>query len=364
MMRRSSKRIVITGGHAVTTAVATVEELISRDEYDIHWIGARSAVEGKKIEGIESIVFPELGVKLHSISTGRVQRKFTRYTIPSLLRIPVGIVQAFFLLGKIKPDIVVSFGGFAGFPVVLAGFVRGIPIILHEQTIAVGLANKVSAWFATKVAIAREQSKQFFDEKKVILTGNPVMKSIRVLKPKLSKNKPPVIFITCGSRGSQIINQVLKEILPQLTLDFKVIHLTGKHDFEEFRHLKLKHTNYHAVDIVNPLKIAEIYEKADIVICRAGANTVSELLMVVRPAILIPIPWTRYNEQQKNAETVVESGFGTIINQDDLKGSELLELIRKTNDNWEKLVKNAKPMFRDLDQNAAAKLSDLIEKSL
>ena len=127
--------MVFTGGHAATTAVAVVEEIKDEGkEWKLYWIGVKNAIEGKKVITLESEVLPRLGVKFIPITTGRLQRKFTFYTIPSLLKIPVGFVQSFYYLLKIKPKAVLSFGGFASFPVVFNSRLLGIPVIVHEQT--------------------------------------------------------------------------------------------------------------------------------------------------------------------------------------------------------------------------------------
>ena len=176
------KRIVLTGGHAATTALSVVEELNLRKDdgmyWEIYWIGAKSAVEGAQVPTLDAAVFPKMGVSFHPIFTGRLQRRLSLWTVPSILKIPVGFFHALALLIKIRPRIILSFGGFAAFPVVLSGWLLRIPIIIHEQTSSAGLANRMSAPFADKVALARKESIKFFSRKKSVVVGNPILAEI------------------------------------------------------------------------------------------------------------------------------------------------------------------------------------------
>ena len=163
MPKASNHKILLTGGHAATTAIATVEEILKRKRHvwDIYWVGSGKAIEGSKIPTLESISLPKLGVKVRSIITGRLQRKFTIWTIPSLIKMPIGFIHAFLIINKIKPNIVISFGGYAALPIVVIGKVMKIPIVLHEQTMTVGKANKISAFFADRIALARGESMNY-----------------------------------------------------------------------------------------------------------------------------------------------------------------------------------------------------------
>ncbi len=206
--------LLLTGGHAATTAISVIKELQKKyPDYNLYWVGPKSAVEGKYVPTLASRVMEKMQVKFISITTGRLQRKFTVWTIPSLLKIPVGIFQAFKIISDIKPRIVISFGGFASVPVCFVGWIFRIPVIIHEQTVAAGLANKITAFFARKVLIARIDSQEFFTKSKTILVGNPVNAEIVKIEPKLKLSAKPVIYITGGSSGAQRINSVVGEAL-------------------------------------------------------------------------------------------------------------------------------------------------------
>lgn len=362
----SKNKLVLTGGHAATTAVAVVEEIKSRGaDWKLYWIGARNAIEGKKMVTLESEVLPRLGVEFLSLTTGRLQRKFTFWTIPSLLKIPFGFFQSLYYLLKIKPDAVLSFGGFASFPVVFNANLLGIPVIIHEQTPAAGRANMISAKYATKIALSRFESKKYFLNSECVITGNPVMKDIKKIKPigaRLKNN--PVIFVTGGSRGSQSINETLEVILKSLLAKYKIIHQTGGLDYHKFSDIKQKlpmalRKNYEVFIRVNPLEISKIYSQATMIISRAGANTVSEIMLVKRPAILIPLPISYLDEQTLNARVAEKWGIAKVIPQSQLTPEMLMSAIEKITSNINKILgKVNKEKSPDFD--ASKKLVDLV----
>lgn len=359
---RKSLNLILTGGHAATTAIAVIEELKKKyEKASFYWIGPKSAVEGRYVATLASSIMPAHGVKYIPIITGRLQRKFTIWTIPSLLKIPYGTLSAFVFLFKIKPKLILSFGGYASVPVCFAAWVLRIPVFIHEQTVAVGLANKINSFFAKKIFIAREESKNYFPKGKTLLVGNPVSHEISKIKPKTKSSKNRVIYITGGSSGAQRINKVIGEILYELLKKYKVIHQAGQLDLENFKRKKEDfpidlRKKYEVYDLLNPKEIPGVLEKADLIISRAGANTISEIMVAKRPAILIPIPWTAYDEQTKNAKTVEKSGLGIVLSEKDLTGELLLTKIEYVFKNWEKMVKNSDNSLANLDKSAAKRL--------
>lgn len=365
----SFKKVVLTGGHAATTALSVIEEIIRRyDNWEINWIGVVSAFEGKKIPTLESKVFPERGVKFFPIITGRLQKKFTIWTIPSISKIPFGFLHAFSLLRRIRPNLVLSFGGFAAYPVVVAAYFLKIPIIIHEQTSVVGRANKYSARFAKKIAISRESSLPYFPKTKTTLTGNPLMTQIWEVEAKTEISKPPLIFVTGGSRGSQTINELVGVLLRGLLETYVVVHQTGYLDFEKYKNIRdslpvnLKN-RYEVYSTIDPMSMDGVYKRADIIIARAGANTVGEIIAIKRPAILIPIPWVENDEQRKNALEAEKFGNGFILDQNTLTPKVLKNKIEEITKNYShivgKVLKKSSPDFK-----AEARLVDLVEKCI
>jgi UDP-N-acetylglucosamine--N-acetylmuramyl-(pentapeptide) pyrophosphoryl-undecaprenol N-acetylglucosamine transferase len=353
--------LVLCGGHAATTALATIYALRTLEtsvlHFDLHFIGASTAIEGKKVATLEQKVFPGLGVRLHAIYSGKLSRRFSIWAIVSFCKIPFGFIHAFFLLLLIRPKAILSFGGYSALPLVIVGKLLGISTVLHEQTLAVGLANKVSGFFVDRVALARRESTIYFPKNKCIVVGNPLQPSILKVSPKTHIGKPPVLFIMGGSRGSQIINSVIKALLPKLT-GFEIYHQTGSLDFDSFS--SLASAQYHPYSFIDPQEIGSFYEKADIIIGRSGANTVSELLQVKRPSILIPIPWTRFDEQTKNALYAKSFGVARIIHQDDLTVERLYKAILSIESQWKTIVKSMGDTSITHDRDASIQLAKLL----
>lgn len=364
-----TKKIVLTGGHAATTAVATIEEILRRKKnWELIWIGARRALEGKDIQTIDVEIFPKMGVSFRGINAGRLQRKFSFWTIPSILRIPLGFVETFFILRSIKPNLILSFGGYVSFPVVFWARVFGIPVILHEQTAAAGRSNRFSSAFASKIALARGESKKFFPKAKCVVTGNPVMTQICEIRPKTQIGNPPVLLTMGGSRGAQFINDLLFSALDKIIKTFRIIHLTGLPDYEKALGMRAKlpkhlQANYEIYSRVDPLQIDGVYKRADIILSRAGANSVSEIMITKIPSILVPIPFTYENEQMKNAQLAEEFGIAKILEQKDASNEKFLEVLQDIKTKWTSIVRGVIGK-KNSDIYASGKLVDLMEETL
>ena len=332
-VKSKNRGILLTGGHAATTAISVVEELIrkyGKEGIDISWIGTRLPIEGKEIGGLKLKIFSEIKVKSY------------------FFKLPISFIRAVYFILKVKPGVTLSFGGFAAFPVVLASWLLRIPIIIHEQTIALGLANKLSSIFAKEILLAK-------------VVGNPVMTQICEVEAKQTISNPPVIFIMGGSRGSEKINDAVFSILPKLLEKYKIIHITGEAHFNKFA--GIKDDNYQCFSFVSPLEIDNLYREADIVVSRSGANTVAELMIVKRPAILIPIPWSHQNEQAENAKIACNFGVARILPQENLSGRRLQIEIEKIIQDWDEITSKIKSKYSN-DFSASSKVVDILEKYL
>lgn len=360
-------RILLTGGHAATTGIAVVEEIRKTEslkESEIFWVGSQTAIEGSKISTMESQIFPKIGVKFTPISAGKIQTKFTRHTIPSILRIPVGLIQAFWFLLKIRPNVVLSFGGYSSFPIVLWSWVFRIPVILHEQTVAAGRASISSAFFATKIAMARIESQKYFPVGKSIVTGNPLMSNILNIVPKKIPSKSPTILVIGGSRGSNFLNELIIDMAARLLSRFTIIHVTGMRDFEKIEKFKEKlpldlKQNYKTYLSINPMEMGSYYSQADIIISRSGANSISEILYARRPAILIPLPRTFMGEQVKNARYAESFGFSSVFLEKEATSEAIIKEINRLSESWQKIMEKAHGKDNP-DINASRKVVDLV----
>lgn len=352
--------ILLTGGHGATTGIAIIETIKkNKPDANIYWIGSATAVSGSRATTLEHKIYPSMGVKYYSINAGKLQTKFTRYTLPLLLLIPVGFIQAFFLVHRIRPHVILSFGGYSSFPVVLSGWILGIPIIVHEQTIVAGRASVMSAFFADKVALSREESLQYFPKDKCVVTGNPMRSEILSIKPKYKLGASRTILVMGGSRGSEFINEELYKILPKLISKYNVIHITGERDYEKYSRLTLN--NYRVLAFVNPKDMVEIYNVSDIIISRSGANSISEILSIKRPSLLIPLPRTFMNEQYKNAKFAEDFGIAKVMVESDVDSKNLMAAIKSLFLDWQTIVSRVikKPVPDILASN---KVFDLISK--
>lgn len=323
-------KVALVGGH-LGPALALIQELGKRKGVEIFWIGRRVAMERKGVVSLEYQVIPKLGIPFFHLTTGRLQRQLSPRTLPSLAKIPFGFLQAFLLLLRTKPDVIVSFGGYLSLPVVVSGWLLRIPTLVHEQTTTSGLANRIAASFATRVAISFATSAPDFPAEKTVLTGNPVRAEF-FQKTGRVEGKRPLVLITGGSQGAQVINQATREALPKLLAKARVFHQTGILDLEKFKELKKKLPSklarrYQVLANLLPEKMAKVMGEATLVVSRAGANSVSEIAAVGVPAILVPIPWSERGEQEKNAKLLASTGLARILSQERLTGKTLLSEI-------------------------------------
>jgi len=366
-------KIVIIGGH-LSPALAVIEELKEKNE--ILFIGRINTFEGDEARSLEYEMMRRLHIPFVSISTGRLQRKLTRYTLLSLLKLPIGFFNALLLLKSFKPHIILGFGGYLQIPVVFASFFLNIPVVIHEQTQEAGLANRICSFFARKICISWETSSKFFPKEKTILTGNPIRKifiehKLRRSSRKIEQNTLPLLYITGGSSGSHFINTLVEECLAELLRNFKIIHQTGDakkyNDFNRLTALKKKlnkklRVNYKIKKFISDEKeLLKVYEEACLIISRAGINTVSELIYFEKPSVLIPIPFSQKNEQKKNAEFLQKLGLCEILDQEETSPKEFLQTLLKMKSNIARYkIKNSFYKKR-LAENAAGEIIRILE---
>lgn len=358
-------KLLIAAGHAGSTAYAVIEEFKQlKPNWEIVFVGSKTAMEGKHYKTIENAYLPKAGVKFVPIVSGRLQRRFSLWTIPSLLKIPVGFLHALLILFDEKPNVILSFGGFSAFPIVVVGWVLAIPVIIHDQTTSAGRSNLASSRFATKIALSRSDSLKYFPNLKSVVVGNPISQEVVNCTNKKHSVKKGAIFITGGSRGSVSLNKIVKEILPKLLEDFIVYHQTGDVSFSEFEKFKNSlepkiKSKYHPFSKVEMWNWYKYLRDSDILVSRSGANIVSEAIEVGIPSIFIPLPFAYNDEQKKNALYAKSLGLAKVLNENELSKKSLLDDIYKTNINWNKIVKSYKRPLID-DGKAARKLCNII----
>jgi len=333
-------KILITGGH-LTPALAVIDKIQLQKRYQKeiknYFVERKHALDTKKTISFEYKEILLKNLEFIDLDTGRFTRIFNLKSLRSLIKIPLGFVRAFQILTNIKPDNILSFGGYIALPIVIIGWLLRIPVYTHEQTIFPGLSNRIISLFAKKIFYSFERSAHYFPKNKAIYSGNPIRNSVfSVLeKPFEIKNKLPSIYITGGSLGSHSINIHILNILNLLLERYNVIHQIGDvkeyNDFETCIKAKnllsfTRREQYIPVKHFLASEIGYIYSIADIVVGRSGANTFFELLQLKKPAILIPLPWSANQEQQIQAKLFEMYGLGFVFEQKN-KSEKLFELI-------------------------------------
>lgn len=319
-------KIVITGGH-FSPAYSVIQKIRNSDEVLV--IGRRYAFEGDEGETFEYKLCSKNNIPFEILNSGRLQRKLTSRTIPSFLKFPKGIYQAINILRKYRPDVVVTFGGYIGLPVALAAKILHIPVVLHEQTQKAGLSAVLISKVASVVLISFDSSKRYFKNKKTILTGNPIRPEFFEEPKNNFTIQKPAIYITGGSTGSHFINEMIGQIIPQLTQKYQVFHQSGNSsEYRDYDKLsRLQNHNYVISQFFTPLEVFELLRKSDLVISRAGINTITEIIATNAAALLIPLPHGQRNEQMDNAIFVKNMGIGEYMLQDEITPLSLLDQI-------------------------------------
>lgn len=358
-------KIAITGGH-LAPALSVIEALPK--DAEILYIGRKHALEGDRSVSLEYGVITQRGINFAILQTGRLQRTLTRYTIPSLAKVPIGLAKSILILRKFKPDVVLGFGGYVSFPIILAAKALKIPIVIHEQTLEAGAANKALAKFAKKICISFESSRKHFPKDKIVFSGNPLRQSILNPKRKYEiESAGPVIYITGGSLGSHSINSLVEKSLNQLISKYVVIHQTGSSfkfkDFEKMAILKQglnndKRNRYIVAKYFLPEEIGEILKASELVVSRAGINTVSELIVLEKPSFLIPLPNSQKDEQMKNAQFLKNLGLGEVKEQKNLTPQAFLLTINQMMQNIDKYKLSSKQS--PFPKDAAKKIVEVI----
>jgi len=369
----SPLRLVIagggTGGHVIP-AVAVVEEIRRRDlPVELLWIGGST--------GVESEIARANTIPFVPIQTGKLRRYVSVKTLTDAIRIPIGVVQAWRKLRAYRPDVIYGTGGAVSFPTVIAGS-RMAPILTHEQTAQIGIANKLAARFADTFATSFEQTANLARARhhNVVVTGNPVRASIMHGSRSSGLDRfgfsatLPVIYVTGGARGASPLNMRLEALLPNLLHSAQVLHQAGpasaNADLEKLRTAQgswpvhLQH-RYHVVEFIRD-EIADVYAMATLVIARAGAGTVTELAHLGLPSILIPLPGTWGDEQRKNAAVLTNLGAAITLEQDDATAERLDDEIRKLIDNPDRLAAMSQAAASAVHPHAASNLLDELLK--
>ncbi len=329
------KHIVFTGGGTAGHVTPNIALFPSVKEagYEISYIGS--------YEGIEKELITAQGVTYYGISSGKLRRYFDPKNFSDPFKVVKGYFQAKKLLKKIKPNIVFSKGGFVSVPVVLAAKHCKIPCIIHESDITPGLANKLAIPSATKVCANFPETLNYLPKEKAVLTGSPIRKELftgNKIKGLdfcgFTANKP-VLLVIGGSTGAAAVNNAIRDLLPTLLQKFQIIHLCGKGKTDESYNDRAGYVQY---EYINE-ELKDLFAAADVIVSRAGANAICELLALKKPNVLIPLSAAASRgDQILNAESFERQGFSYVLKEEDVTNETLLSAITEVYENRESFV--------------------------
>ena len=333
------KRIILTGGGTaghVTPNIALLPRLKELG-YDIQYIGSYTGIEKELIE--------PFGIPYHGISSGKLRRYFSVQNFTDPFRVLKGFREAHKLIRQLKPDVIFSKGGFVSVPVVLAGKRCKVPVIIHESDMTPGLANKIAIPSVAKVFCNFPETLKSLPEGKAVLTGSPIRQEL------LSGNKiaamdmchftsdKPVILVIGGSLGAVAVNNAVREALPELLKDFQIIHLCGKGKMDE----SLKDVEGYCQFEYIKNELRNLFALADIVISRAGANAICELLALHKPNLLIPLSANASRgDQILNARSFERQGFSLVLEEEQLTKETLLNAVKTLYENRTTFINSMK----------------------
>ncbi len=320
-------RIVLTGGGTaghVTPNIALLPELRKRN-FEIAYIGSYKGIERELIENE--------GIPYYGIDSGKLRRYFDLHNFSDPFKVIHGLEESFLLLGRLRPDIVFSKGGFVSVPVVMAAHMRHIPVIIHESDMTPGLANKLCFSSAAKICCNFPETMKYLPASKAVLTGSPIRSELLCGDADEGRRltgldaKRPVLMVIGGSLGSVAVNRAVRSCLDRLLEDFYVVHICGSGHVDDALADKAGYVQYEYVQG----ELRHLFAMSDIVISRAGANSICELLALRKPNILIPLPaGASRGDQILNAESFCRQGFSALIREEDMTEELLLETVKDT----------------------------------
>lgn len=326
------KKIVLTGGGTaghVTPNIALIP-FLKEAGYEISYIGSYTGIERKLIE--------ELGIPYYGISSGKLRRYLDIKNLTDPLRVIKGYFQAKQLIRKLAPDIVFSKGGFVTVPVVIAADKCHVPAIIHESDMTPGLANRICQKHAVKVCCNFPETVAIIPDQKGVLTGSPIRKELLQGNAAAGlalcgfNQDKPVLLVIGGSLGALHVNEAIRQILPELLVSYQLIHICGKGKVDESFYST---TGYYQFEYVNA-ELKDLFAAADVVISRAGANVICELLAMKKPNLLIPLPAeVSRGDQLLNADSFQKQGYSAVLLEQDMDEQTLLEAIHQVYENRE-----------------------------
>lgn len=338
--------IIVTGGH-LTPALAVIDYIQSHHPKDeILFCGRFYTQDAARQPSHEVDEVTRRGVQFQPFVGPKLHVGHQWWRWPGTVLSLIGATwKAWQIVGRFRPDVFLSFGGYLAVPFAFGCWLQGVPVVTHEQTRVAGSANRVISRVARKIAVSYPETMKFFPPNKTVVTGNPLRPALfkqhsapAWIDASLLKTKP-LLYITGGNQGSAVINTVVHQALKALTKNWIVIHQCGRptdqhHYLAELEQARSKlsttaQSRYLVKEWVSEVELSWIYHHATALVSRAGANTVQEVVAFKLPAVFIPLPFAHYDEQTLNAEAVAKTGGALVISQKELNPVSLIEAVEK-----------------------------------
>ena len=350
-----AKRIIFTGGGTaghVTPNIALMEPLL-REGWEVHYIGSKNGIEKELIANIATVTY-------HGISTGKLRRYFSWQNFIDPFRVIKGYFQARRLIRQIQPDVIFSKGGFVSVPVVLGA--GKVPVVAHESDYSPGLSNRIAARFTDKVCLSFEDTLAHVAPGKGIFTGTPIRPALysgsreKALAFTGFSGEKPVLLVMGGSLGAQKLNELVRAALPMLCERYEIIHLCGKgkHD------CSCAACGYNQYEYIHD-ELPDLFALSDIVLSRAGANSVFELLALNKPSVLVPLTSaSSRGDQLLNANYFEKKGYAKVLDQNTATPELLVQTI---DDVYQQREQYAERMREDTRSDGTQAILEIIKKA-
>jgi UDP-N-acetylglucosamine--N-acetylmuramyl-(pentapeptide) pyrophosphoryl-undecaprenol N-acetylglucosamine transferase len=365
-LKGTNMRVLIagggTGGH-INPGLAIAKYILQQDaNAEITFVGTE--------KGLETKLVPREGFKLETITVRGFKRKLSVDTLVAVKELFQSFFEASKLIKRVKPDIVIGTGGYVCGPVLYMAAKKGIPTLIHESNAYPGVTNKILARYVNYVAISFKDSMRYFkNSKKIVHTGNPIRQQLLTLDRTTARSKmdmdttKPLIVVMGGSRGARKINETTAEMLNKYFKgQFNIIFSTGEAQFDEISKMVNIDNKYSACLKLVPyiFNVGEVYTASDLMVCRAGAITISELQVMGIPSILIPSPYVTANHQEYNARSLERDGGSVVILEKDLAAEIMFEKINSLVENKGILKKMSEGASKNKVADASKNIYDLI----
>ncbi len=363
---QKTKTIFLSGGGSggsVTPLLALADNLLREDDrsqLEIIFVGTRRGPEKDMVAAFNSD--HSAALRFVPIMSGKLRRYFSWHNFFDLFKIIIALGQTFFLLLRERPDLVISAGGFVSVPLIWSAALLHRPILIHQQDVRPGFANKLMAPFASVISVALEKSLLDYGAR-AIWIGNPVAPdqadqnalSVKEIKDKYSLNiSRPFIFITGGGTGAQALNELIFSSVSELAKSYQIIHLVGRGKLPS---PEIKLSSYQVFEFLNNEEVLDLMRAADLVISRAGMSALSELSLLNKAAILIPIP---HSHQEDNAAVFAQAKAAVVLKQNNLTPGDLQAEIKKILDNVQERVRLSNSIGKVIKRGASEAMAGIV----